>query len=281
MANRHCDLAYAKFLLSRKIQPTTQHILHLLSVISYGQYPLPPVHWSSNTGRFGRFAYAHPSLGVPDEQQLGQCTALARFYAETVRDFNDSHPSIVDEHDPGVPEQSAYWAVYKLAGAAVVEYVTRTGMRRDEDFKYQDRDIVGDHALMFNVAAEILKRQPPSFEHYCAWANTANFWLMSVKESNPNMVSAMAAIPNDWQKTKVVYRTSPTECKLRELFAVVNEFGTFESARDFVNAAMKQKGIPCRANLVVTESDHGQRTEKELYLRCTIESIPWRNSPDA
>ncbi len=268
MANRRCDLAYAEFLSSRNIQPTSQHILHLLSSIGYGQYPSASAYWSKP----GKFFYAHPSLGAPEEHQLGQCIPLAHFYANKVQDFNSS----LDAQG-----KSVYEAIYGIARTAVIEWVYRDGMRRISDHYHRDTRVIGNPALLFDVAAEILKRQPPSFEQYCAWANTANLWLMSVQDRNPKMVAAMAALPERWRQAKLVYRSSQAECNLKGLFTFVNEFETLEAARDFVNISLKRVDIPCQANLTVIEDDDNvSGTQKDLFLRCTAKAIPWQAVPD-
>lgn len=256
MANRSCDIAYAKFLNSKQIPSNTQHILHLLSVMGRSQYPNLASEFEKN------FSYADNSLGFPKEIQLNQCVELAKFYAETVKDFNKIDP---------YAESNNYQLVYDMANDAVFQWRLRDWEKKGNNGRVQDSTVHGDPAALVNAAAEVLKKQPASFEQFCAWSNHFHAWMYMVKDDQPNMVAAMVALPTQWKNAKVVYQQPEATCNFNAVYQTTNEYTTPAEGLKYGNLALKQAGIPCLGSIKDSASQ----------LTCNVKTEPWPQPQEA
>jgi hypothetical protein len=262
-ANRYCDVAYAEFLRSRGIVPTTLHLLHLLSTIGQVQYPnVRDAYWSGTTP----LGFATPMLGLPDEKQLPKCLALASFYAKAVRDLNGEHPELFDERR----QPTAYDVIYEIVEDAVFEWRRRHDDRDPKDSGVSNRTVVGDPLLLINAANEVLKLQPASYEQYCAWASTAHTWLSPGKGDRLDMIAPMLELSKQWRQSKLIYQSPSASCSLSGLYAWTSEYHTREGALKYLNTALEEVGIPCHASLATLDNPN------ELYCNGKMES--WTQS---
>ncbi len=251
MANRHCDIGYAKFLHSEEIPPNAQHIIHLLSIIGRAQYPnLTNLQWA--------FTSADDSLGLPDEKQLNACVDLAELYATTVQDFNIPTAYQINNN---------YDIVYGIANDGVFEWWSRDNEKIYHHGNVRDTSTRGDPAVLTNAAAAILKKQPASYEQFCAWANTSHTWQALVTKQQPKMVEPLLALAGQWKNAKTVYKTDTATCNLKILQGITNEYEKPQDALAFMNAGLKKMGIPCM----------GEYSQKDgsSQLTCNIKTQPW------
>lgn len=234
LANRHCDIDYAKFLLAQQHQPTPAHLLHLLSIIGLAQYP------GAEQDAHSPFKYAATSLGLPDVTQLERCESLGTFYGEHIKDFNrgDYASSLVDTYD----------AIYDQARGAVDEWWSRDRERRRMASMKDERvpGVQGDPSIAVNTAAAFLKAQPFSFEQVCAWANSAYTWNNVVAKSNPEMTAAMRALPNQWRNAGKMRKGIDAQCSVHPPYTVTDDYQTLAGAIASIDKALVQAGIPCR-----------------------------------
>ncbi len=237
LANRHCDVDYAKFLLDQQHQPTASHLLHLLSIVGLAQYP------GSGNGYSQSFKYADTSLGLPDANQLARCEALGAFYGEHVKDFNraGSGSSIVD----------AYTSVYDQMRGAVDEWWTRDRDRRQMSASADARLVAvqGDPAVAVNTAVAFLKAQPPSFEQICAWTNSAYTWNRVVAKSNPEMTAAVREMSAQWRNARTLRKGADEICTLRSPYSVTDDYETPAGAIRYIDRVLAQSGLPCRTRV--------------------------------
>lgn len=237
LANRHCDVDYAKFLLDQQHQPTASHLLHLLSIVGLAQYP------GSENGYSASFKYADTSLGLPNEAQLARCAALGAFYGEHVKDFNRAESgstSIVD----------AYTSVYDQMRGAVDEWWTRDRDRRQMPGSTEARIAVrGDPAIAVNTAVAFLKAQPPSFEQICAWTNSAYTWNRVVAKSNPEMTAAVREMSAQWRNLRTLRKGADEICTVRSPYSVTDDYETPAGAIRYIDAVLAQAGLPCRTRV--------------------------------
>ena len=253
LANRHCDVDYAKFLLAQQHQPTTAHLLHLLSIIGLAQFP------EIEKDRFSPFKYAVTSLGLPDAAQLERCEALGAFYGEHVKDFNqgDYASSVID----------AYAAVYAQARGAVDEWWMRDRERQRQPASDDKAlSVQGNPAIAINTAVAFLKAQPVSFEQICAWANSAYTWNSAVAKSNPEMTAAMRALSSQWRNARTMRKGFDARCELNPPYSATDDYQTSAGAIKYIDTALVQAGIPCRAKV---DSSYGH------VLACSAQTQPW------
>jgi hypothetical protein len=256
MANQACDVQYATFLTSKKIQPTARHVLHLLSVIGHAQYPEIGSEFSNTT-----FTFADPALGAPSATTLPQCVALAKVYATQVNDLND--PEL--QFSNGYSQTNVYDELYKIAHDGVFQWWVRDDEKQYHNGRARNTTVNGDPALLINAVAEILKQQPPSFEQYCGWANNAHTWMALVKETQPSMVASILNLPKQWKNTPFIYRHPHRACNLS--VGITNEYQTQKDGLAFMNNVLKQVEIPCSGTLV---------EEAGAYqLSCQGTTKPW------
>lgn len=253
VANRSCDLRYAQALSTLGAQPSTVHILHLLSTIGHAQYP-------NLEGEFARvFPDADDTLGFPKEQQLHQCTALAQWYGVTVKDFNTG----------GSEARAAnYLQIYQVAAAAVLQrrlrgFVTEAGPNR-----VSDATMHGDPAILVNAAALFLQAQPASYDQFCAWADTSLTWTDQLQDQPPGMTAAMASLPARWKGAATVYRTPGAGCQVAGIYGYTNpNKDPRGDAIRFMNAAMRKTDLPCQAN--------PDRSNEMEHIVCQVSTTPW------
>jgi hypothetical protein len=256
MANMQCDTQYATFLSSKKIQPSAGHILHLLSLMGHAQYPE-----ISSGGSQSTFNYADPALGTPSVKALPQCVELAKHYATHVQGFN--HPELTFSN--GYYQTNVYDEIYKIANDGVFEWWVRDDEKQYHNGRAPNTTVNGDPALLIDAAAEVLKQQPASYEQFCAWANHAHAWTTLVKDSQPNMVSAILNLPQQWKNAPVIYQTPNRACNLS--FGITNEYQTASEGLVFLNKVLTQVGIPCTGRAV---------QEAGAYqLQCQAQAQPW------
>ena len=258
LANRHCDVDYAKFLLDHQQTPSTPHLLHLLSIIGVAQYP--GVEQSSAS----TFEYADASLGLPNPTQLKRCAALGAFYGEHIKDFNQAQPGQSISH--------VYAAVYAQARGAVDQWWSRTPEHVPGAPADADPAAVGDPAIAIETAAAFLKRQPPSFEQYCAWANGAYAWNGLLAKQNPTMTAALRDLPKLWRKATEMRAERGASCLLEPAYSTTDAYETPAGAIKYIDAALAQAGIPCHSNSL------GGAT---YALRCTAQKKPWEDADTA
>lgn len=256
MANQACDVQYATFLISRKIQPSARQILHLLSVIGHAQYPEIGGEFYNTT-----FTYADPALGTPSVTSLPQCVALASLYATQVSDLND--PEL--QFSNGYYQTNVYDELYKIANDGVFQWWVRDDEKQYHNGRAHNTTVNGDPSLLISAVAEILKQQPPSFEQYCAWANNAHTWVALVKETQPNMVTSILNLPKQWKNTPFIYRHPHRACNLS--FGITNEYQSQKDGLTFLNKALKQVEIPCLGTLVAEAGAY--------QLSCQGTTKPW------
>jgi len=253
LANRHCDVSYAKFLLDHGHQPTTQHVLHLLSLIGVAQYP-GVEHRSSST-----FEYADASLGLPNEAQLKGCAALGTFYGEHLKDFNQALP--------GQPVGTVYAALYAQAQGAVDQWWSRTSGRDANVAASAETAVIGDPAIAIETAAAFLKQQPASFEQYCAWANGAYTWTGLLAKKNPAMTAALRELPRTWRNATEMRAAPDADCMLEPQYTITDDYQTPAGAVHYIDTALAQAGIPCHSKAAFTNASYA--------LVCTAKRKPW------
>lgn len=256
IANHGCDAPYANFLISKKILPTPQHILHLLSIIGHAQYPDIGSGFSTHT-----FNYADPAFGTPTTQSLPQCVVLAKLYATHVQGLND--PEL--QYSNGYYQTNVYDEIYKIANDGVFQWWLRDDEKQYHNGRTSNTSVNGEPAILIDAAYEVLKTQPASYEQYCAWANNAHTWTALVKDSQPNMVNTILNLPKQWKNADIVYQTPNRACTLS--FGVTNEYQSAKEGAIFMNKVLTQVGIPCAGHLI---------QEAGAYqLECKGQTQPW------
>ena len=235
LANRHCDVEYAKFLLEHQHQPTASHLLHLLSTVGLAQYP------GAEKGASPTFKYADTSLGLPDVAQLERCEALGAFYGEHVKDFNvaGSGSSIVD----------AYAEVYNQMRGAVDTWWERDHDRRQMPPGEGERipAVHGDPAIAIRTAVAFLKVQPLSYEQLCAWGNSAYTWNRLLARSNPEMTAAVRELSAQWRNARSMRKGADEVCTLNSPYSMTDDYDSPAGAIRYIDAVFVQAGLPCRS----------------------------------
>ena len=264
MANATCDSDYAGFLIAQKIKPKQVHIMHLLSIIGYAQYPDLEPQFNENT-----FQHASKLLGLPNDNQQKNCVALAILYAKTVDDLNDPYARYHDNYT----QRTAYGEVYKIASDAILQWFMRQNHEQNRLKTEKAYTKPKDPSLITQAAVEILKVQPASIEQYCAWANTAHTWTAllnnlsenpQIQQQNQLLVKPFLDLPKQWQAAKVTYTHPQSFCALS--WGMTDDYQTGADAVIFTNNQLRLQKIPCASVL-----------EKggTIFLNCAVKTTAW------
>lgn len=258
VANRHCDLRYAQFLLERQLLPNTPHILNLLSNIGTVLYPV-------SRSRFDDidFPFTDRSLGLPDARQLDDCVKLAAFYATHVDSFHILTPG--GRFVPSYGAPNVYDIIYELAdeGAARERLLARNNA------------VGGNPAALTQAIAEVLKPQPPSQEQFCAWTRSASNWLAVPGSTPPEVSAPLLALPEQWRREKVVYGWPyHFHCTASSPPSPPRGHRTQGTPLDHLNGTLRKTGLPCRA-----EQRYSHAPTIEVI--CTVEITDWLELPQS
>jgi hypothetical protein len=175
-----------------------------------------------------------------------------------VKDFNRFDP---------FAEKNNYQLVYEMANDAVFQWRVRDWEKKGSNGRVKDTTVHGDPATLVNAAAEVLKKQPASFEQFCAWANNFHAWMYMVKDDKPDIVAAIVALPAQWKDAKVVYQQPERTCNFNAIYQTTNEYMTPEEGLKIGNLALKQAGMACTGKY--------SAKEHSAELVCNVKTEPW------